>query len=517
MGADARILWHGDATVHGVDAVVVPGGFAHGDYLRTGAIARFSPVMTAVGEFAAAGGPVVGICNGFQVLTEAGLLPGALQKNAGLTFLCEPVDLRVETSSSVLTAHATPGTVLRIPINHFEGNYVCDADTLRRLRDEDRIVLRYVQNPNGSLDDIAGIANEHGNVVGPDAAPRACERCAPRFGRRRRAVGVAARVGSRLGGCGLSMRAWVRAHWWRPPLTERLLGGRLFGCSPRDAARIVLWLAVASVAATAAVGASVAALVDEEHVWWVGALVGGVVALLMLPVLWVFACAVWTEGRADSPSELVRARRRLQHATAWAHVDGWLEYQLASARNDDPPFDPFPVSMSTSGSTGPADGARSARTPRSSSRSSWCRGSSRRRAPSSTTSGVRCRARQHAHGRVCVTCPGSSRAPRRTSLQLTARIVKRSPVSLPVTTGRISPRHSRPSQGSRSRVAMPNPAPGLRGGSCCVRVGAPPPQAFEDQCLRRDLVGAGLGAIDPAEAFEDQSPAPRSRARAGEA
>jgi phosphoribosylformylglycinamidine synthase len=122
--------------------------------------------MTAVGEFAAAGGPVVGICNGFQVLTEAGLLPGALQKNVGLTFLCEPVDLRVETSGSVLTAHATPGTVLRIPINHFEGNYVCDADTLQRLRDEDRIVLRYVQNPNGSLDDIAGIANEHGNVVG---------------------------------------------------------------------------------------------------------------------------------------------------------------------------------------------------------------------------------------------------------------------------------------------------------------------------------------------------------------
>jgi len=166
LGADARILWHGDATVHGVDAVVVPGGFAHGDYLRTGAIARFSPVMTAVGEFAAAGGPVVGICNGFQVLTEAGLLPGALQKNTGLTFLCRPVDLRVETSNSVLTAGVAPGTVLRIPINHFEGNYVCDADTLRRLRDEDRVVLRYVHNPNGSLDDIAGVASEQGNVVG---------------------------------------------------------------------------------------------------------------------------------------------------------------------------------------------------------------------------------------------------------------------------------------------------------------------------------------------------------------
>jgi phosphoribosylformylglycinamidine synthase len=166
LGGEARLLWHGDASVHGVDAVVVPGGFAHGDYLRTGAIARFSPVMDAVSEFAAAGGPVVGICNGFQVLTEAGLLPGALQKNRGLTFLCQDAELRVETSRSVLTATATPGRVLRIPINHFEGNYVCDPDTLRRLHDEDRVVVRYVDNPNGSLDDIAGIANEQGNVVG---------------------------------------------------------------------------------------------------------------------------------------------------------------------------------------------------------------------------------------------------------------------------------------------------------------------------------------------------------------
>ena len=153
-------------TVRDVDAVVVPGGFAHGDYLRTGAIARFSPVMTAVTEFAASGGPVVGICNGFQVLTEAGLLPGALQKNVGLTFLCETVELRVETSASVLTRLASPGDVLRVPINHFEGNYVCDPDTLRQLHDEDRVVLRYVDNPNGSLDDIAGIANVAGNVVG---------------------------------------------------------------------------------------------------------------------------------------------------------------------------------------------------------------------------------------------------------------------------------------------------------------------------------------------------------------
>jgi phosphoribosylformylglycinamidine synthase I len=166
LGAEAETLWHADATVRDVDAVVIPGGFAHGDYLRTGAIARFSPVMGAVTEFAASGGPVIGICNGFQVLTESGLLPGALQKNVGLTFLCETVELRVETTASVLTGLASPGDVLRVPINHFEGNYICDPDTLRQLRDEDRVVLRYVDNPNGSLDDIAGIANAAGNVVG---------------------------------------------------------------------------------------------------------------------------------------------------------------------------------------------------------------------------------------------------------------------------------------------------------------------------------------------------------------
>ncbi|MDZ4825047.1 MAG: phosphoribosylformylglycinamidine synthase subunit PurQ [Actinomycetota bacterium] len=166
LGGAPEILWHGDATTKGVDSVVVPGGFAHGDYLRTGAIARFSPVMTAVSEFAAAGGPVVGICNGFQVLTEAQLLPGALQKNAGSKFLCRTVELRVETTTTALTNQAELGQVLRIPINHFEGNYVCDADTLARLRAEDRIVVRYTENPNGSLDDIAGICNEGRNVVG---------------------------------------------------------------------------------------------------------------------------------------------------------------------------------------------------------------------------------------------------------------------------------------------------------------------------------------------------------------
>src|SRR6266540_6694170 len=166
LGGRPELLWHADADLHGADAVVVPGGFAHGDYLRTGAIARFSPVMEAEARFAAAGGPVVGICNGFQVLTEADLLPGALQKNAGLSFLCETVECRVETARSPLTALATAGEVLRLPINHFEGNYVCDEPTRRRLRDDERIVLRYVRNPNGSLDDIAGICNEQRNVVG---------------------------------------------------------------------------------------------------------------------------------------------------------------------------------------------------------------------------------------------------------------------------------------------------------------------------------------------------------------
>ena len=166
LGASADLVWHGDASVEGYDALIVPGGFAHGDYLRPGAIARFSPVMAAVGSFAAAGGPVVGICNGFQVLTEAGLLPGALQKNQGLRFVCTSVGLRVETDRSVLTAGVAVGTILTIPINHFEGNYTCDAETLAQLRDEDRVVLRYIDNPNGSVDDIAGVCNAGRNVVG---------------------------------------------------------------------------------------------------------------------------------------------------------------------------------------------------------------------------------------------------------------------------------------------------------------------------------------------------------------
>jgi len=166
LGADASLVWHGDTSLGAVDAVILPGGFAHGDYLRPGAIARFSAVMGAVEAFAAAGGPVVGICNGFQILTEAHLLPGALQKNAGLRFLCTPSELEVASDRSVLTVGVDVGRRLRIPINHFEGNYLCDPATLDELRAEGRVVLRYVDNPNGSVDDIAGITNAAGNVVG---------------------------------------------------------------------------------------------------------------------------------------------------------------------------------------------------------------------------------------------------------------------------------------------------------------------------------------------------------------
>jgi phosphoribosylformylglycinamidine synthase len=166
LGADASIVWHGDRSLASFDAVVLPGGFAHGDYLRPGALARFSPIMGAVAAFAADSGPVIGICNGFQVLTEAGLLPGALQKNAGLTFLCTTVELEVASDRSALTRGVPVGTRLRIPINHFEGNYTCDAHTLAELQAEGRVVLRYTDNPNGSMDDIAGISNRAGNVVG---------------------------------------------------------------------------------------------------------------------------------------------------------------------------------------------------------------------------------------------------------------------------------------------------------------------------------------------------------------
>lgn len=175
LGAEGELIFHDHAGLGGIDAVVIAGGFAHGDYLRPGAIARFSPVMEAVRRFADEGGPVLGICNGFQVLTESHLLPGALQKNAGLKFRCGMTELRVETTASVLTSQATEGQVLRIPINHFEGNYTCSSETLAELRGEDRVIVRYVDNPNGSVDAIAGICNAGRNVVGLMPHPeRAC-------------------------------------------------------------------------------------------------------------------------------------------------------------------------------------------------------------------------------------------------------------------------------------------------------------------------------------------------------
>ena len=175
LGARPHLLWHADNALQGVDAVVIPGGFAHGDYLRPGAIARFSPAMEAIIDFANDGGPVLGICNGFQVLTEAGLLPGALQKNAGLKFLCKEVELRVESTNSVLTNMAHEGQILRIPINHFEGNFTCTEETLIELQEKEQIILTYTENPNGSIANIAGICNAGRNVVGLMPHPeRAC-------------------------------------------------------------------------------------------------------------------------------------------------------------------------------------------------------------------------------------------------------------------------------------------------------------------------------------------------------
>lgn len=166
LGGQGEILWHGDDSIGDVDAVIIAGGFAHGDYLRPGAIARFSPIMGAITEAANEGMPVVGICNGFQVLTEAGLLPGALQKNAGLKFINDWQMLEVASTNSALTSAATVGQQLNIPINHFEGNYTCSPETLAELQANDQIVLTYTPNPNGSVGDIAGVCNEARNVVG---------------------------------------------------------------------------------------------------------------------------------------------------------------------------------------------------------------------------------------------------------------------------------------------------------------------------------------------------------------
>lgn len=168
-------LWHASHDLENCDAIVVPGGFAYGDYLRTGAIAKFAPIMQEVGRFAASDGLVLGICNGFQILCEAGLLPGALLRNAGLKYICKPVNLRVESTDTPFTNACKEGEVLEIPIGHMEGNYFCDANTLVQLKRDRRIVFRYSTpdsqitpeaNPNGSIDNIAGICNEGRNVLG---------------------------------------------------------------------------------------------------------------------------------------------------------------------------------------------------------------------------------------------------------------------------------------------------------------------------------------------------------------
>ena len=166
-GAEAYYVWHRDRDLKQADAVLLPGGFAYGDYLRAGAIARFSPVMAAVQAHADAGGPVLGICNGFQVLCEAGMLPGALMRNARVTFASLPVRVRVETDDTPFTSAYEPGTLMTIPIAHGEGRYVAPPDVLRELEAEKRVVLRYVgENPNGSTNDIAGVTNAERNVVG---------------------------------------------------------------------------------------------------------------------------------------------------------------------------------------------------------------------------------------------------------------------------------------------------------------------------------------------------------------
>jgi phosphoribosylformylglycinamidine synthase subunit PurQ / glutaminase len=185
LGHDAEFIWHKETSLKAADVVILPGGFSYGDYLRTGAIAQFSPVMSAVKAFASSGGPVLGICNGFQVLCEAGLLPGALLRNRDLKFHCEHVRVRVEQTDTPFTARASRGQVLSLPVAHGEGNYFADAETLAQLEASRRVVFRYCDaegqvtdaaNPNGSLNGIAGLCNEQRNVVGLMPHPeRACE------------------------------------------------------------------------------------------------------------------------------------------------------------------------------------------------------------------------------------------------------------------------------------------------------------------------------------------------------
>jgi phosphoribosylformylglycinamidine synthase len=165
-GKPVEFIWHQDTSVKGFDAVILPGGFAYGDYLRTGALAKFSPVMQAVRDFADKGGLVIGICNGFQILTEAGLLPGALMRNSNMKYICKFLQIRTETTDTPFTNQLKKGQVLNVPIGHGEGNYFADEDTLKGLEDNGQVAFRYLENPNGSIHDIAGIVNKGRNVLG---------------------------------------------------------------------------------------------------------------------------------------------------------------------------------------------------------------------------------------------------------------------------------------------------------------------------------------------------------------
>lgn len=185
FGCETEYVWHKTTDLKGFDCLILPGGFSYGDYLRTGAIARFSPVMNAVVDFAKRGGLVLGICNGFQILTEAGLLPGVLMRNKGLKFICKDAHLRVDNNTSAFTSEYAEGQTIRVPIAHADGSYYADADTVKRLEDGGRIAFRYASsegivtdeaNPNGSVANIAGVLNEAGNVLGMMPHPeRACE------------------------------------------------------------------------------------------------------------------------------------------------------------------------------------------------------------------------------------------------------------------------------------------------------------------------------------------------------
>ena len=183
LGQGAEFIWHEKTELSGFDCIIIPGGFSYGDYLRTGSIARLSPIMSSVTEYAQGGGAVIGICNGFQVLVESGLLPGALIRNASLKFVCKWVDLRLENSGNLFTSEMNEGDVIRVPVAHGEGNYFCTDEDLKELKENGQIVFRYVNeegeatdesNPNGSIDNIAGISNRQGNVLGMMPHPERC-------------------------------------------------------------------------------------------------------------------------------------------------------------------------------------------------------------------------------------------------------------------------------------------------------------------------------------------------------